>query len=65
MCQVLPSQHSPADSRLGTLGYGAKSRVISLAGFFVAGYTGVLFMVSGGSTGAAAIALVMAWHGAI
>jgi formate-dependent nitrite reductase membrane component NrfD len=30
--------------------------------FFVAGYTGVLFMVSGGSTGAAAIALVRAWR---
>ena len=34
MCQVLPCQHSPADSRRGTLCYGAKSRVISLAGFF-------------------------------
>ncbi|MDE3092127.1 MAG: polysulfide reductase NrfD, partial [Chloroflexota bacterium] len=53
----------------------------SLAGFFVAGYTGVLlnvtalplwaatdpllgalFLVSGGSSGAAAIALVMAWR---
>ena len=61
----MPCQNSLVESRLGTLCYDAKSYVISLAGFFVAGYTGVLFMVSGGSTGAAAIALVMAWHGAI
>jgi len=52
MFKALPCQNSPVDSRPGTLCYGAKSCVISLAGFFVAGYTGVLSMVSGSSTGA-------------